>query len=399
MLKPVLTRSMASLSDFLAREPIFSHIVIGNPAGDADSIVASLSLAYVDHLMGREPVLSPVVSVPRTDLPLRRETILLLEMVQVSTATLTCLDDLPSEMTESSITLVDHNKLLYPQLYRGNVVEILDHHVDERAHSTVNGEFRNIAFQESSALVASTCTLIAERYLHSSQNTFPADLAFLLLGVILLDTVNMSYSAGKGTPRDQAVIDFLVHKTDWSLLLQIGSAKSLFTSHNKPNTTALYDFLNQSKFNVAFWKSLSAHDALRLDYKQFTAASGDVFGVSSVLLPLADFLEKPRMEDEVKAYMQDCKIPILVIMSMVIEDDTPRRSMLVCGPDENGRVDSMSDFLVGLNSLVLTEIDCVSTAALTMRLFTQGNTKASRKQVVPIMLEFYDISKGTACRS
>ena len=73
--------------------------------------------------------------------------------------------------------------------------------------------------------------------------------------------------------------------------------------------------------------------------------------------------------------------------------------MLVCGPDENGIVDSMSDFLVDLNSLVLTEIDCASTGALTMRQFTQGNTKASRKQVVPIMLEFYDVSKGTACRS
>lgn len=391
ILKGVFSRSMASLSDFLACEPTFSHVVIGNPAGDADSIVSSLSLAYVDHLTGRNPSLSPVVSVPRADLPLRRETVLLLEMVNVSTTKLACLDDLPSEMTESSITLVDHNKLLYPQLSSSNVVEILDHHMDEQDHLNVEGDLRNIAFQESSAQVASTCTLIAERYLQNSLTKFPADLAFILLGVILLDTVNMSDSAGKGTPRDQSVINVLVDTTDWTSISQFGSATNLFTSR-APDTTAFYDFLTQSKFDVDFWRSLSGTDALRLDYKQFTSASGDAFGVASVLLPLADFLEKPRVEDEIKSFMLGCKIPLLVILSMVIEDDEPRRSILVCGPVGNRIVDSMSDFLLTTESLFLKEIDGASNAALTIRQFTQGNVRASRKQVVPIMLDFYNIS-------
>jgi exopolyphosphatase len=394
ILKGVLSRSMASLSEFLACEPTFSHVVVGNPAGDADSIVSALSLAYVDHLTGSNPGVSPIVSVPRADLPLRRETVLLLEMVNVSTTKLICLDDLPSEMTDSSITLVDHNKLLYPQLSSSNVVEILDHHIDEQEHLHVKGKFRNIAFQESSAQVASTCTLIAERYLQKLATKFPADLAFILLGVILLDTVNMSESAGKGTPRDQSVINMLVDTTDWSSISQFGNAKNLFTSC-APDTTAFYNFLTQSKFDVDFWKSLSGMDALRLDYKQFTSASGDAFGVASVLLPLAAFLEKPSVEDDLKSYMLDCKIPILVILSMVIEDDKPRRSILVCGPVGNGIVGSMSDFLLSYESLLLNEIDGASTAALTIRQFTQGNVRASRKQVVPIMLEFYNDSKGT----
>ena len=69
--------------------------------------------------------------------------------------------------------------------------------------------------------------------------------------------------------------------------------KKLF-SDRKPNTTAFYDFLAQSKFDIDFWRSLSTIDALRLDYKQFIASSGDVFGAASVLLPLSDFLEKTK---------------------------------------------------------------------------------------------------------
>ena len=226
----VVPRRMApfsSFADFLAQTPRFEHVIIGNPAGDADSIVSSLSLSYVDHLVGRKPDKLAIVCVPRADLALRRETVLLLEMVHVFSQSLICLDDIPSEAMESTVTLVDHNKLLYPQLRECNVVEILDHHMDEQHHVNVVGDLRKIEFEGSTALVASTCTLIAERYLHTSLREIPADLAFSLLGVILLDTANMSHSAAKGTPRDQAAIDFLVDRTDWSVFSQQGQREEI----------------------------------------------------------------------------------------------------------------------------------------------------------------------------
>lgn len=398
----ILSRRMASFSsfsDFLAQKPRFDHVVVGNPAGDADSIISSLSLAYVDHLTGEKPNKSPIVSVSRADLPLRRETVLLLGMMQVSTQALTYLDDLPSAMHDSSVTLVDHNKLLYSQLEGSKVAEILDHHMDEQAHDHVVGELRNIAFEGSSALVGSACTLIAERLLQSSPREIPSDLALGLLGVILLDTVNMSKSAAKGTLRDQAASDALMKMTDWSALSQQDSTKQFFTSQ-QPDTQGLYDFLNESKFDIAFWKSLSAKDALRLDYKQFTASSGDVFGAASVLLPLSDFLEKPDLEQELLEYMAACKIPILVVLSMVIADDKPTRSVLVCGPIGSTLVDSMANHLLNTESLQMTEIESASTSELTIRQFAQGNPKGSRKQIVPILMNFYDtMDRGNTCSS
>jgi len=56
------------------------------------------------------------------------------------------------------------------------------------------------------ALVASTCTLVAERYLSlssSSSSPLTTPIALLLLGVILLDSVCLDGRAGKVTPRDE----------------------------------------------------------------------------------------------------------------------------------------------------------------------------------------------------
>ena len=364
-----------------------SHIVVGNPAGDADSIVSALSLSYVDHLIDKKETKTPMVSVPRADLALRRETVLLLEMCRVPTSNLMYLDNVLSAKP-SKVTLVDHNRLLYSELEGCPVVEILDHHLDEGYHDGVQGDLRNIAFHDSQATVASTCTLIAERLLASdaTDKNVPTDLALALLGVILLDTVNMSPEAGKGTERDQQAMDALVSNADWSGTSE--KAKEFMTADG-PDTNKLFDFLSQSKFDSKFWESLSVRDALRLDYKQFTASDDSVFGAASVLLPLEAFVGKSNLEKEITEYMTNCNIPVLVVLSMVIVDDKPRRSIIVCGPKENQIVADMAEHLLGNSVLELSEDQCSSTETLTLRQFSQGNAKASRKQVVPIMMDYY----------
>jgi hypothetical protein len=121
-------------------------------------------------------------------------------------------------------------------------VEIIDHHADMGLYPWVNGEARLIAYNEGQALVGSTCTLIAQKvraaqveafriitlsqFLTESPDSLSADVAILLigalldqcceiepvcvsLGVILLDTVNMDESVGKGTPLDAELLDAL----------------------------------------------------------------------------------------------------------------------------------------------------------------------------------------------
>jgi exopolyphosphatase len=399
----------SSLAHFLAEQILRfesnvaskqQHLIIGNPAGDADSIVSALSLAHVDYqLLTAKPKI-PIVSIPRADMALRRETVLLLTLLDIDIEkSLLYLDDLPAAdgAAGGTVTLVDHNQLVYPALLADEqyeVVEILDHHFDEEAHPQVTDQERNIAFSDSQALVASTCTLVAERLLAgASTKSIPADLSFALLAVILLDTVNMSPAAGKGTARDDRAMSALVQQTDWSSMLQNEAIQEFFTSTTgEPDKTKLYDYLSQSKFDVEFWKSLSVTDALRLDYKQFTTSGDAVFGAASVLLPLSDFCSKPNWEAQILQYMTDCQIPLLVVLSMIIVNDTPQRSMLIGGSTNDKQlVEAMVKHFEETESLQLKPIaSTLSSERLTVHQYIQGNARASRKQVVPIMLEYYD---------
>ena len=78
-----------------------------------------------------------------------------------------------------------------------------------------------LPFADGHATVASTCTLVTERLmqLQSDDESFPAPLAILLLGVILLDSVNLVPEAGKATPRDAAAVRALLDRTRWEELL------------------------------------------------------------------------------------------------------------------------------------------------------------------------------------
>jgi exopolyphosphatase len=389
-----------SLSRFLTQQRgHFQHIVIGNPAGDADSIISSIALAYVDTLMDKSDDITPIVSVPRGDLSLRNDVTALLEMMNISSSVLTCLDDIPMNLTgETMVTLVDHNYLQYPNLENCHVAEILDHHRDDGMHSHVMGSSRNIAFEGTSALVGSTCTLVGERYLKSQPLHIPCHLAWGLLGVLLLDTIHMCPKAGKGTARDQAVLSELLDKTDWSELEQQESTVQFFKSH-RPDTKALFDYLSQSKFDQRFWSSLSAYDALRLDYKQFTTNNNNndddihgrvAFGVSSVLLPLDEFGEKPNVVHDIIRFLSACDIQVLIILSMVIEGTQPKRSLQICGPTDSMILERITHILTNDQSLQLSKVkNDVQYLNLSIRQYDQGNAKASRKQIVPIILDIY----------
>ena len=166
-----------------------------------------------------DPPKTPIVSIPRVDLATQRpETTLLMELAGISEEVQKLLwfrDDIPSllvngpaEKDAIDLTLVDHNRWIIDDKddvcnkYPWRVVEIRDHHLDEGYHMDTCST-RVIAFADSKATVASTGTLVVERLASlntsSQQKYCPADVALLLLGVILLDSVNMSPAAASKT--------------------------------------------------------------------------------------------------------------------------------------------------------------------------------------------------------
>ena len=428
------------------------ELIVGNPAGDADSIISALTLAYLDtehqeqsnDTNSRHRVVLPLISIPQNDLALRRETVLLLQdMLQIEQSTLDRLPYIDSKGIDTLLpnandddaaaaasvdsdhqravpqwTLVDHNKLVLHSdhciprgwMEQSNVVRILDHHMDECCHLDTVGqdnEQRVIAFEDNKAIVASTCILVAERLLSFADETdasIPADVALALVVVMLLDSINMLPSAGKVTPRDKETIHKLLKNTDWGTLKKANSNIPFVDGGGEGSkdiqidTDRVFGILSQSKTDLAFWKDLSVRDALRLDYKQFTTPGGhDVFGAASVLLPLDDFRAKPNLVHEVEKYMDECGIPLLVVMSMVMtEDGAPQRSMLVTGPqDQCELIDSMTEHLLQDETLQSTEVELTdgddpTTTSIIIRQLVQANPRASRKQVVPVMMGFYD---------
>ncbi|KAL3796425.1 hypothetical protein HJC23_004222 [Cyclotella cryptica] len=413
------------------------QLIMGNEAGDADSIISALTLAYVQNILSSTDqstnLTVPIVSIPRADLPLRRDAVLLLDMAGINADKLLHADDeivsnLLGDSDESSesdesfrITLVDHNRLRtsFDHLSR-KVSEIVDHHEDEHFHDhiTTDSGKREIAFDNGVALVASTCTLVAERLFRAIPPTTLIDrsLGLVLLSVILLDSVNMLPAAGKGTYRDEAAVQTLLKQTDWS---SSGSASPAFVNDETmekifprgrdalPDRTALFDMLSSSKFDPKFWNEMSVRDCLRIDYKKFPVESQSLvqsIGLSSVLMDMNTFIEKQQFHNILADFVNSESVDILGVLALYFnEGGMPIRELLLTGRDPR-IVHSFAEYLTKDPDAAFLQInertdgcwDNNEKPAVGARLFTQGNAKGSRKQVAPVLLRH--ASKITSLR-
>jgi exopolyphosphatase len=411
-----LTMKQPSLEDFLAsqkQQNDLPHVVVGNAAGDADSIISALTYGYIESTLSSTPTKTPIVSITKRDLVTQRpEVSFMFRALGLDSDVVDSMrfidDPLLQDGKARNMTLVDHNRLENSfHAEHWNVVEILDHHFDEQQHlETCSGDDRNIAFEGDKALVASTCTLVAERWkaLHKNQNKYHATLSTLLLGTILLDSVNMIPQAGKGTPRDAAAIQDLLDHTDWSTLASPEAVQAWWLDNpslplpidSKPDPTRMFESLQAAKFDPEFWKGLSVPDALRLDYKRFSAAESHVLGASAILLPLSDFLAKENLVEGIQQYMRnDVEVDFLAILFFfTTPEGENRRQLMLCG-SESKLVDDMATFLLKEEMLQLQEsnvdgVVCSGNGQLSIRLFDQNNAKASRKQVAPLLIKFFE---------
>ena len=395
------------------------QLVMGNEAGDADSIVSALSLAYVNTISSDDTntLNIPLVSIPREDLPLRRDAVLLLDIAGINSRDLVYMDDeivnkLFAKTTASSITLVDHNRIRSSLFHLSERVSvILDHHEDELSHEQVRADSGNriIAFHEGFATVASTCTLVAEKLFRSIETNATVDrsLGLSLLGVILLDSVNMLPEAGKGTSRDEAAIEALLKQTDWSAtskrspnLVDEKTMIKIFPSGKDaaPDRTALFDALSGAKFDPKFWQGMSAKDCLRVDYKKFLVGGGSSvqsIGISTVLLDMNSVLNKQHFHSMMADFVAAENVDLFGVMTMYADEKGSFiRELLLSGSDVSV-VNAFAEYLLNHPDAAFLQIEennnsCSETnsSVLQTRVFRQGNVKGSRKQVAPVMLSY-----------
>ncbi|GMF25060.1 unnamed protein product [Phytophthora lilii] len=271
---------------------------------------------------------------------------------------------------------MDHNALSnkkIPRTHGLQVVEIVDHHSDLGQH--LDAEEREVAFADGNALVASTCTLVAERLKDVESHHVHKLLSTMLLGVIALDSINFDPKAKKVTPRDVKAAEKL--------------EEMAFMTKEE-----LFKWLQAEKFNPAHWGAFTLENCLQVDYKEFTfaTAGGDAkkIGMSAVLIDLETFVLKSRdataLREGLSAYCEQNEVAFLVVMTMFMTSDGHRHRQLLFFQEDGHDAEHCVAFLKTEGSLQLELLQLPETHHDEhVVAFKQLNIGASRKQVAPLI--------------
>lgn len=132
------------------------------------------------------------------------------------------------------LILVDHNEFSQSvnAVEKGNVLEVIDHHRINDFSTASPVAFRN-------EIVGSTATIIATIF-RENQIPIPANLAGLLLGAVLSDTMN--FHSPTTTKKDKAAANILAAMAD----LDIDTfAEEMFTVTSSQEQASISDMINQ----------------------------------------------------------------------------------------------------------------------------------------------------------
>ena len=309
-------------------------------------------------------VVTTMFSASRGDLHLRTEATKLFEECNVNTASVACFGDLDLHQLQQDdqlqLTLVDHSVLSEDQRdLVPSVVEVIDHRQDDSS-----GVY-DASVEKTISPVGSCATLIADDFLtqkHEALEENP-DLVKLLLGVILLDTDNLSSATGLATDKDREVVTELTSLTD-------------------ADCNGLFSDLCTAKFDTS---SLSAYDLLRRDYKDAPPSTkGLSAGGSTVPESGMTFLEREDTSSSLQQFYTEKHVDVLLVNYVFYADPERQwcqRQVAIYSLDEK-LLHKVSKYLASDNMLRLKE---VSQSSPHIRLFDQNNTAVSRKKTLGLI--------------
>jgi exopolyphosphatase len=304
--------------------------------------------------------------VPREDLHLRTDAIKLFEFCDLNTANVACSGDLnlPGLQQEDrlKLTLVDHSvPSLEERDVLPSVVEVLDHGRQDDGGSE---EF-DASVEKRISPVGSCSTLIADDLLNEKREALEEneDLAKLLLGVILLDTDNLSPTTGLATDKDRDVVVELAKLTD-------------------ADCDGLFSDLMTAKLDTS---GLSAYDLLRRDYKDAPPSTRDIrAGGSTVTERNADFFIRKDAISSLQQFIIVKGIGLLLVDHVFYADSNfqqrQRQILIYC--HDSKLCQSVSKYLAAVDMLGLKEI---SQHNPNIRIFDQANLVVSRERLLELI--------------
>lgn len=426
-------------------------IVMGNEAGDLDSVASSIGYAwYRSHaetrnIGGKAVALMPM---PRSDFSLRAENVYALAMAGVHEPfdELLCPEDLPPDHRCTDYALVDHNNIPNSSP-NTRVAAIIDHHEDE-------GKYSDTASPRIIEPAGSCASLVTRLFMSGPVHiSIPPDLAGLLLSAIAIDTQALR-KGGKALEVDRAAAAWLLGYVDPTNQTSLAGETCITQTPTETDPSLSrgivdHDWLRTLAVTLGSKKSavshLSTRDLLRRDYKQYTLElspslkqeSGGAIqiGLATVPLPLSAFFKSgsAAVINATTSWMEERGLTILGVLTTyrskkdkgrrehlwIVKQtkDAPQQQRLAralfdgldaeaslelkprrfsrygfgkkgdtTGNEEDGDDDASSHDGSGTDKQSASAVnDSPFDSAFIARIYKQKNTRATRKQVAPLL--------------
>ncbi|KAI0356938.1 DHH phosphoesterase [Trametes cingulata] len=376
-------------------------VVMGNEAGDLDSIASSIAYAWYASKVNGTPAVS-LTQTPRTDLHLRAENIYAFELAKLHPeCDILCIDDIPESHPFPSVNfaLVDHNRL-HARFSRDNpdarVVAVIDHHEDE-------GLYKDTADPRIVVVPTGSCASLVTQLFESHPDKLVPELATLLLSSILIDTSGLK-PGGKAEDVDRRAASLLI---PFASALRHQTEPAALGEQSPEQIPALQDLhttLQEKKVSVAHLNTL---DLLRRDYKEYALTPAQspsrqvLVGLSSVPIGFKSWLPRhPDFWSQTEHFMAERGLTVLGILTSFRDTEKlgksgrgkHRREQMYVVRDDEDLAKTLFDALDECEELELKRktfpdygVHKGFGPAFRTRIWKQENVDATRKTTAPIV--------------
>ncbi|KAG1814265.1 uncharacterized protein BJ212DRAFT_1274390 [Suillus subaureus] len=376
-------------ANFLADNGEGWTVVMGNEAGDLDSLASALAYAWLRSDTSEKAI--AYVATPKDDFVLRAENLHALGLagIKYPFEELYCSGDpMPSQV--SQFALVDHNVLHTRHASpTARVVAVIDHHEDE-------GQYKDTADPRIVEPAGSCSSLVARLYQSSPDLPIPTELSMLLLSAILIDTHGLK-EGGKAMDVDREAAAFLISQSLLEHNEEVSASSDKQQITHLPSVQSLSATLGEKKLSVSH---LSTRDLLRRDYKEYafsTPASKDATlssdairaGLATVPLRLSAFFASSSYPvKEIQDWLAERDLSVLGILTTFrSKKGKGRREQLWIIKADEGIAEKLWQGLESSEELKLKRLDFSKFfgESYVARAYKQGNASATRKQTAPIL--------------